>query len=171
MNSPGNKAKTNILSGFCLIGLLSIVSCVSDPEVTVLPDCNYSAHISVNEQVRDFIWRDKKHVTFHKDWQQSSLFEISNRYQYLQRKALADAVKAKNDIVWLESKLNNLQDINNNLLEQIEMNACNNQHAPQSPLVLKQQNAGIDYILSGLPDIANDIEAKKQKIISAIESK
>ena len=171
MNSPSNKVKINLLSGFCLIGFLSIVSCASEPEVTPLPDCNYSAHISTNEQVRNFIWRDKKHATFHEDWLSSSLIEISNRYQYLQRKALPDAVQAKNDIVWLESKLNNLQDINNNLLTQIEMNLCNNQQAPQSTSVLKQQNAGIDYILSGLPDILNDIEAKTEKIVNAIESK
>ena len=171
MNSPDNNVKIYMLSGVCLISLLSIISCSSEPEVPPLTDCNYSDHVSENEQVRNFIWRDKKHETLHTDWQQSSLVEISNRYQYLHRKALPDAVKAKNDILWLESKLNNLELINNNLLTQIEMNLCNNQQAPESVMELAQQNAGIDYLLAGLPDILNDIEAKTQKIIDAVESK
>ena len=167
MNSLSKKVKTDISVVFCLIALLSIASCSTSSR----PDCNYSENISATEQIRDFVWRDKKHATFHKDWLQSSQLEISKRYQYLQRKALPDAIQAKNEIIWLESKLNNLGEINNSLLTQIEMNRCYDQQASQSVLVLKQQNAGIDYIRSALPEIANDIETKTQKIIDATESK
>ena len=86
-----------IISTCSFIVLLTIVSCTTKSG----PECDYSAVISEIEQVRDFIWRDKKHATFHQDWQQSSLIELSKRYQYLQRKALPDAVKAKNEIIWL----------------------------------------------------------------------
>ena len=171
MKPPSNNVQVNVLSSFCLIGLLGIVSCASQPTVTPLPDCNYSTHIRENEQVRYFIWRDKKHAVFNDDWLLSSLIEISNRYQYLQRKALPDAVKAENDILWLEAKLNNLKATNNSLLAQIESNLCNNQQAIQTSSELKQQNEGIDLMLSELPDIYNDIEAKKKKITDAIESK
>ena len=167
MNSLRKKVKTDISAVFCLITLLSIASCSTSSRT----DCNYSENISAAEQIKDFIWRDKKHATFHKDWLQSSQLEISKRYQYLQRKALPDAIQAKNEIIWLESKLNNLGEINNSLLTQIEMNRCYDQQASQSVLVLKQQNAGIDYIRSALPEIANDIETKTQKIIDATESK
>jgi len=171
MKPPRNSVPVNILSSFCLIALLGIVSCASQTTLTPLPDCNYTTHISTNEQVKDFIWRDKKHAAFNEDWLLSSLIEISNRYQYLQRKSLPDAVKAENDILWLEAKLNNLIAINNSLLVQIETNLCNNQQGIKSPSELKKQNEGIALMLSGLPDIYNDIEAKKKKIIDAIESK
>lgn len=167
---PHHKVKIKLLSAVSLIGSLTIVSCSTEPELTPLPNCDYSAHISENELVRNFIWRDKQHVTFDNDWQQSSLLEISKRYQYLDRKALPDAVKAKNDIIWLESRLNNLENINNHLLTQIEMNLCNNQLAPQSVPVLQQQNAGIDYIRAGLADILKDIEAKTAKILETVDS-
>ncbi|MFT6987240.1 MAG: hypothetical protein ACJAT7_003094, partial [Psychromonas sp.] len=167
MNSSCNTVKIDMLSVFYLISLLSIVSCVSKPEVITLPACNYTDQISTNEQISNFIWRDKKHVIFHEDWLTSSLIEISNRYQYLQRKTLQDAVKAKNEIVWLTSELNNLQNINNDLLTYIELNLCNNEQALQSPSLLRQQNTGIAYLRAGLPDILNDIQAKKEKIISA----
>lgn len=166
-----HNVKVKMLNAVSFLGLLSILSCSTEPQVTPLPNCNYSAHISENELVRNFIWRDKQHVTFHKDWQQSSLLEISKRYQYLDRKALPDALKAKNDIIWLESRLNNLENINNHLLTQIEMNLCNNQLAPQSVPVLQQQNAGIDYIRSGLADLLQDIEVKTAKILEAADSK
>ena len=78
---PNHDIKIKLLSAVSLIGLLSIVSCSTEPEVMPLPNCDYSAHISENELVRNFIWRDKQHVTFDKDWQQSSLLEISKRYQ------------------------------------------------------------------------------------------
>lgn len=171
MHVLNNKVKEKLLSCFYLMASLGIFACSSEPKEAPLPDCNYAAHNTVNEQVRNFIWRDAKHITFHEDWQQSSLIEISNRYQYLQRKALADAVKAENEILSLESRLNDLLVINKGLLKQTGAKTCNNQEAPQSVSVLEQQNAGIVYLLAGLPDIANDIQAKKQQIISAIASK
>jgi len=171
MNSFSNRVKVNIRNGVSVIVLLGLVSCTSKPQVIPLPDCNYTAHLSANEQLSRFIWRDKQHVTFNADWQQSSLVEVANRYQYLQRKALTDAIKAKKEIVWLESKLNSLAEINQKLLTQIEMQLCNNRHQPHAPSVLEQQNAGIAYLLSGIPEIKNDIQAKTEKIVSAIESK
>ena len=54
---------------------------------------------------------------------------------------------------------------------QIEKNLCYDQQASQSVLALKQQNAGIDYMRSALPEIANDIETKTQKIIDTVASK
>ncbi len=69
------------------------------------------------------------------------------------------------------SKLNNLENINNNLLAQIESNTCNNQQAPQSVAALKQQTAGVANIRAGLAAIAHDIEAKTEKIQQAIASK
>lgn len=171
MNILNNKVKKGLLSGFYLCVSLTVISCASEPEQASLPKCDYTSHLNVNAQVRNFIWRDAQHVTFNENWQQSSLIQISNRYQYLQRKSLPDAVKAENDIQWLGSRLNNLQEINNGLLQQIDVHLCDNRQAPQSVSILTQQNAGIAYLLAGLPDILSDIQFKKQQIISAIESK
>ncbi len=88
MNSVSNKIKIALLSAASIIGLASIVSCASKPEIQALPDCNYAANISASEQIKTFIWRDKNHATFAQDWLQISLLEIAKRYQYLQRKSL-----------------------------------------------------------------------------------
>ncbi|TRX55667.1 hypothetical protein [Thalassomonas sp. M1454] len=160
------KISTSLLFGTAVL-LLS--SCASEPEVTPLPYCSYASHMSVNEQTREFIWRDKNHATFNVDWRESSLIEVANRYTYLERKDLPDAVKAQNDVKWLKAKLNDLLTINNNLLNEIEVNSCDNKQAPETPDGLKRQNEGINYIISGLAKISDDIATKKAKIVEKIE--
>ncbi len=150
-------------------GIFLLSACASEPEITPLPFCSYTSHMSVNEQTREFIWRDKSHATFNEDWRQSSLIEVANRYTYLERKDLPDAVKATNDVKWLKAKLNDLLTINNNLLNEIEVNSCDNKQAPKTPDALKAQNQGINFIIAGLPKILDDIAIKKAKIVAKID--
>jgi hypothetical protein len=170
MNAFCETVKVILFTCVSFVSLLFITSCSSEPEVAPLPYCNYAANIYDAEQIKYFVWRDKRHATFDQDWRQSSVFEISKRYQYLDRKSLPDAVKARNEIIWLLSKLNSLEAANNIILNQIEMNLCNNQQAPLSVGSVKQQNAGIDYIRTALSEISEDVEAKAQKIIAAAQS-
>ena len=111
------------------------------------------------------------HQTFSKNWRESSLVEISNRYQYLERKSLQDAINAENDIKWLQAKLTDLETINNKLLNDITIQSCDNTQNTRSPAQLEEQNSGIEYIQSGLLKVLADISSKKNKIVAAIESK
>lgn len=173
MQQTNNKIRLTLLKSMAISTLVLLAACANEPEpeVEVLAKCDYKRHMSVNEQTRDFIWRDQNHQTFSDNWRESSLVAISNRYLYLERKDLQDTVKAKNDIIWLQAKLTDLQTINNNLLNNIAVQSCDNNKNTRTPTQLEEQNSGIEYIQDGLPKILVDIANKKSKIIAALESK
>jgi hypothetical protein len=172
MKLLSNKLNHTWLTVTLASSLLLLTSCTSSaPEEQAIAKCDYKSHMKVNKQTRDFIWRDQHHQAFSKNWRESSLVEISNRYQYLERKDLQDAINAQNEINWLQYKLTDLAIINNKLLNDITVQSCDNVQKTRSPAQLEEENAGIEYIQNGLIKILADIASKKAKIVAAIESK
>ncbi|MEW6998008.1 hypothetical protein AADZ86_09895 [Colwelliaceae bacterium BS250] len=171
MKHTNKQNMVTILKSMVTSTVILLAACASEPEVEPLAKCDYKTHMSVNEQTRDFIWRDQDHQTFSYNWRESSLVEISNRYLYLERKNLQDAVNAKNEITWLQQKLTNLQSINTNLLNNISDQSCDNSQNTRTPTQLEEQNLGVKYIQDGLPEILADIANKKSQIVAALDSK
>lgn len=172
MKQANKKNTVTLLKSVITSTVVLLTACANEPEIEpLLAKCDYKTHMSVNEQTRDFIWRDQNHQTFSDNWRESSLVEISNRYLYLERKDLQDAVNAKNDIIWLNEKLTNLQTINSNLLNNITDQSCDNSPNTRTPTQLEEQNLGVKYIQDGLPKILADIANKKSQIVAALESR
>ncbi|WOH37808.1 hypothetical protein RI844_00800 [Thalassotalea fonticola] len=136
-----------------------------------IPDCDYSTHSNLNDQINQFIWADSSHATFTSQWQQVAVEQIIKKYGYLQRKSLPDAQAAEKQFLKFQSQVEGLLFTNKDIQTGIETKQCVVGQNGEPSTKLEVQNESVEYVLAALPAILKTIQTKKNKIIQTLEKR